>query len=175
MYRSVFLAAISGLLIVSSAAPTLAKPAKPPKPGSATIRSFGVANADPCGVTSAGACLGEVKVNRRGNSGGGGQYHLQVKLTGGAGVQASNSYDVLLAVATTALDPITSQPVTTCAFTDVGDLKTNSQGKGVSNFKYNVAVATDAYVVLRDKTFDPLVPASQGADLGSSKMTLAFP
>jgi hypothetical protein len=164
MRRLLMLAGACGLL-AASAVPALAKP-----PARTAVQSFGAANvADPCTTHPSGPALGRVQANKRGKSGGG-RYHVQVKLTGGVGVEASNDYDVLLYVA--GVDPVTL--LATCTPTDVGHLQTNPQGKGVLNFKYNAdAASVQAAIVLRDAQFQGGGAAT--ADLGTSLLTFTKP
>jgi hypothetical protein len=84
-------------------------------------------------------------------------------------VEASNDYDVLLfVVGVDNTDPL--NPVATCTSTDVGHLKTNLQGKGVLNFKFNAtAPSVQAALVLRD------AQAPLGVDLGTDLLTFTKP
>jgi hypothetical protein len=163
MRRLLVVAGACGLLAMSSTA-VFAKPPERP-----TIKSYNASPAtnpctDPTGIT-----VGQVQLVKRGKSGGGGQYNVQVKLTNGA---PSTTYDILVFEQVSQL--VVGVPTLVCTQTaDKGDLKTNRQGKGVANIKQNITTSNPSetlWLVLRDKA-----TSNPTSDLGTGDVVLTNP
>lgn len=163
MRRALVLAVACGLLAAAPLADTAeAKPGKGAGGGklSQAVKTLGAGALDCATAPAAGTTtVGSLNINRRGKSGGGGQFHFQVKLDGGA-TTASNTYSVQVFRV--------SSP--TCTAVGQANLKTNSQGKGVANLSFSLA--GDAATPIRVLLTDTLAGNAADQNLGTAQFTL---
>jgi hypothetical protein len=141
-------------ILAASAIPALAAPAV-----QESIKNQGTTAADVCSP-SGGSTVGHVHINRRGLKDGGKRFHFQVKLTNGA---PSETYTLKVYTVTGAgIFCVSTLELTS-------SLKTNSQGHGVKNLKFNVDLWTEDIVVLLED------PDGVNNDLATARFQLSPP
>lgn len=153
MRRFFVLTAALSLLAVS-AIPAVADPAV-----QESIKDQGTTAADVCNP-GGGSTVGQVHINRRGLKDGGKRFHFQVKLTNGA---PNERYTVKVYTVTgTGIFCVSTLEQTT-------SLRTNSQGHGVKNLRFNVDLFSEDIVVLLED------PDGVNNDLATSRFQLSPP